>query len=637
MCGICGFATTSPGSGGDDATLRAMTASLWHRGPDDDGYYSTDEVGLGMRRLSIIDLATGQQPVTNERQTIRAIFNGEIYNFQEVRRGLQDRGHVFRSHGDAEVLVHAYEEFGDRFLDHLNGIFAIALWDGPRRRLLLARDRLGVKPLYYWTDGTELVFGSELKALLRHSAVPRQIDLLALDQYLTWEFIPAPRTIFQGIRKLRPGSLLSFERGKVMEARYWELTARTVPESPQECAEELRHLMEDAVRLQLISDVPLGVFLSGGIDSSTVLAFMSQYSERPIKAFSIGFDNSTYNELPYARLVAETFGAEHVEEILRPDLAPLAEKLMAHLDEPLADFSIFPTYLVSEVARREVKVVLSGDGGDEIFAGYETYLANSLDRFYRFLPERLRRSQIPAWVRRFPPGAAKKGLVNRTRRFVEGAALPEGLQHARWMMFLSDDDKRAIYAADFRSALNGHHAADTWMGHFDRVAGRDPLAQQQYVDIQTYLPDDILTKVDRMSMAVSLEARVPLLDHRVVEFAWSLPSRMKLRGMTGKVLLRRAMADRLPAAVLSKPKEGFSIPMKHWLRGPLRPLMQDLLSERRMQERGYFVPECAQTWMGEHLAGRENHSHRLWALMVMEMWMSSLPNAVPERAMPAHA
>jgi asparagine synthase (glutamine-hydrolysing) len=628
MCGICGFATAVPLPGMDVSTLQAMTASLWHRGPDEEGFYCTPEVGLGSRRLSIIDLSSGQQPVTDERKTICAVFNGEIYNFQEVRRRLQDRGHAFRSAGDGEVIVHAYEEYGDRYVDHLNGMFAVALWDEPRRRLSLARDRLGVKPLYYWTDGEALVFGSELKALLRHPAVPRQIDPVALDQFMTWEFIPGPRTIFAGVRKLLPGHRLTFERGRATEEQYWELGVRRVPDSAQECVEELRALLEDAVRLQLVSDVPLGAFLSGGIDSSTVLAFMSQHYPGRVKAFSIGFDHSSYNELPYARLVARHFGAEHVEEVLQPDLAPLAERLLAHLDEPLADVSIFPTYLVSELARREVKVVLSGDGGDEILGGYDTYLADRLDRYYRVLPESLRLKGLPALARRIPPGPAKKGLLNKARRFVEGAARPASLQHARWMMFLSEDDKRSIYLPDFRAALNGHGAADAWESHFDRVAGRDPLSQQQYVDIKTYLPDDILTKVDRMSMAVSLEARVPLLDHRVVEFAWNLPPHLKLKGATGKVLLRRAMAGRLPSAVLRKPKEGFSIPMKHWLRGPLRPMMTELLSDRRVRERGYFVPECAGAWMKDHLEGRENHSHRLWTMMVLEMWMANLPQAV---------
>jgi asparagine synthase (glutamine-hydrolysing) len=383
-------------------------------------------------------------------------------------------------------------------------------------------------------------------------------------------------------------------------------------------------LIEDAVRLRLASDVPLGSLLSGGIDSSTVTAFMSHAGGTPVQTFSIGFDDTSYNELPFARAVAAHFGAQHREEILKPDITDLAEHLLSHLDEPLADFSIFPTYLVSEIARRSVTVVLSGDGGDELFGGYDTYLAQRFDSLYQWLPARFRHSVLPALMGRIPPAATKKGLINMAKRYVEGAALPASLQHTRWMMFLNSKDKKMLYQPEFCAVLNDVTPASVMERYLREAPWENALAQQQYADIKTYLTDNILTKLDRMSMAASLEARVPLLDHRIVEFAVNLPPAMKLHGMQRKVILREAMAGRLPAQILNKSKQGFSIPLKHWLCGPLRPLMTDLLAEDCISRRGYFQPECVSRWISEHLDGRANHSHRLWALMVFEKWQRSV-------------
>jgi asparagine synthase (glutamine-hydrolysing) len=597
-----------------------MGQTLYHRGPDDEGYYLGACVGLGIRRLSIIDLNTGRQPITNEDRTLWLVFNGEIYNYREVRDRLEKKGHVFISHSDSEVIVHAYEEYGDRCLDHFNGMFAFAIWDAKRDCLFLARDRLGIKPLYYWIDGRRMVFGSELKSLLAHPDVPRDIDLVALDQFLTLEYILTPRTILRDVCKLPAGHWLLFEAGGVRIEQYWDVSIQEVPQSEATCAEMLADLIDDAIRLQIVSDVPLGAFLSGGIDSSTIVASMRQAVAEPVQTFSIGFDNGAYNELPYARIVANTFGTDHCEEILQSDITTLVERLVGHLDEPLADFSIFPTYLVSCLARNSVKVVLSGDGGDELFGGYDTYVAQRLDRYYRLLPASLRRKGLPALFNWLPPQSAKKGLVNKAKRFVEGGALPAELQHTRWMMFMDDNDKAALYRPVLRTALNGQTVSSSLEGYFQRVPHLDWLAQQQYVDLKTYLVDDILTKVDRMSMATSLEARVPLLDHRIVEFALSLPPYMKLHHGRTKVILRRAMSNRLPTAVLNKPKQGFSIPLKHWMRGSLRPLMTDVLSADCVRRRGYFEASTVNRWMSEHLAGRANHSHRLWALMVFELW-----------------
>jgi asparagine synthase (glutamine-hydrolysing) len=624
MCGICGVVWAEPGQGIEPSAVHQMNSRLVHRGPDEEGFYAGEQAMLAMRRLSIIDLETGQQPVSDEARKLWLVFNGEIYNYRELRRALEQAGHLFRSQSDSEVVVHAYEEYGAACLERLNGMFALAIWDEARRQLFLARDRLGIKPLYYWSDGQRLAFASELKALLAWPDVPSEVDLVALDQFLTLEYIPAPRTIFAGVRKLPAGHWLLFDDRGVRLQRILGCAAgyhasyvegrpdRSAAGATCRCGADADGQRRAHRR-----------FPEWGIDSSTVVAFMRQATTGTVRTFSIGFDDATYNELPYARMVAGAFAAEHHEEILQPDIASMAEELVAHCDEPFADFSMFPTYLVSQMARRSVKVVLSGDGGDELFGGYDTYRAQQADRYYRRLPAAVRYDLLPAVFSRIRPRAEKKGLVNKAKRFVQGGQQPAALQHARWMMFLDAADKKLLYTPELRSALaslNGCAATAFLSDHFERAAHLDPLAQQQYVDIKTYLVDDILTKVDRMSMATSLEVRVPLLDHRLVEFALGLPPHLKLHRGTTKLILREAMKGRLPEAVLDKPKEGFSIPLKHWLRGPLQPLMADLLANDSILRRGYFAPQTVSVWMDEHLSGRANHSHRLWALMVLELW-----------------
>lgn len=624
MCGICGIAWAQSAAPPPTLLIEEMNRTLQHRGPDDEGYYRGSQAHLGMRRLSIIDLETGDQPLRNEDGALWLVFNGELYNYRQLRHQLQQAGHQFQTNSDSEVILHAYEAWGVDCLQRFNGMFAFALWDDRERRLWLARDRLGIKPLYYWSDGRSLVFGSELKAILANPAVPTALDMVALDQFLTLEYIPAPRTLFEGICKLPAGHWLSFEQGRLRLQSYWEPAPGPIPAGENEQVERLRELIASAVQMQLVSDVPLGAFLSGGIDSSTVVAFMNGQGNGPVPTFSIGFKEATYNELPYAEVVAQQFGADHQVEIVQSDAVDLAAQLVRHMDEPLADFSIFPTYLVSQLARRSVKVALSGDGGDELFGGYDTYVAQQMSRYYRWLPEPLRRTYLPALVARARPRPEKKGLVNKTKRFVEGEALPGHLQHTRWMIFLNEDDRKHLYRPHLYRSLNGNAATTVLERYFQQAAHLDPLAQQQYVDIKTYLVDDILTKVDRMSMAVSLEVRVPLLDHRIVEFALALPASQKLQRGQTKLILRRAMQGILPDAVLQKPKEGFSIPLKQWLCGPLRPMMADLLSADSVRRRDYFVPQTVAQWMAEHLEGRANHSHRLWALMVLELWHRQL-------------
>jgi asparagine synthase (glutamine-hydrolysing) len=504
-------------------------------------------------------------------------------------------------------------------------MFAIALWDARERRLLLARDPLGIKPLYYWAGADKLVFGSELKALTLHPDVPRQVDLADLDLFLTLEYIPAPRTIYEGVFKLLPGHRLVVEMGNLKVTQYWDVPYQPIRQSEAECAEILSGLIKESVRLRLISDVPLGAFLSGGIDSSTIVGYMSQSAAKPVQTFSIGFEDDTYNELPYAAAVAKHFGTKHHAEVLKSDHTDLTEKLVSHFDEPFADTSVFPTFLVSELASREVKVVLSGDGGDELFAGYDTYLAERLDRYYGRLPRPLRQQVLPKFAGWLPPQPAKKGLINKVKRMVEGGAFDPSLQHVRWMMFLNSSEKTSLYRSDLQATLYDHLTTDLFYDYFEKANCFNRLAQQQYVDVKTYLADDILTKVDRMSMAVSIEARVPLLDYHIVEFAMNLQAEMILNGARTKSILRQAVTGLVPQLVLEKSKEGFSIPMKHWLCTSLKSMMLDLLSKDALQKHGYFDHQVVARWIQEHLDGHANHSHRLWSLMVFEMWRHNEP------------
>lgn len=620
MCGIAGMVYGNQHRAVSLEDLRRMCDTLVHRGPDDEGFFVERNVGLSMRRLSIIDLITGHQPISNEDGRIWIVFNGEIYNYPELRKELEQKRHTFATNTDTEAIVHAYEEYGVECVQRLNGMFAFAIWDSRERRLVLARDRLGVKPLYYFCDDQCLVFGSELKAILAHREIPRGIDLEALDTFLTFEYIPAPLSIFRGIKKLPPGHMLILQDGKASIHQYWELRYTRVRGDETELGQALADLVKDAVRMRLISDVPLGALLSGGIDSSTIVCLMSELMDRPVKTFSIGFDDPSYNELPYARAVARHFGTDHYELTIRPDIVDLVEDLVRYMDEPLADVSIFPTYLVSRLARQHVTVVLSGDGGDELFAGYDWYIADKIARYYHKLPAAVRARWIPALIDGIPPSPQKKGLRNKVKRFVEGAMLPESLRHFRWNIFMPEEKKRLLYSEDLKSGVGHLDAYARFIAYLQTVERADSLWQQQFADIKTYLADDILAKVDRMSMANSLEVRTPYLDYRVVEFAASLPSHLKLHGLQTKYLLKRCMATKLPPAILSRRKEGFSIPMKNWLGRELHPLMQDVLSPERLKREGLFNPAYVETLKTEHLQGRANHSHQLWSLMIFESW-----------------
>lgn len=626
MCGICGLAS-SPASGEPEISLlKKMAQTIIHRGPDDEGYFAQPGVGLAVRRLSIIDVLRGHQPLSNEAGTIWVAQNGEIYNFLEMRAELEKRGHIFRTNSDTEVIVHSYEEWDVDFLDKLRGMFALALWDSNKKRLILARDRIGVKPLYYTllSDGT-LVFASEIKAILAYPGIPRELDPEALDLYLTLEYIPAPYSIFKGIRKLPAAHLLIFEFPRLVLKPYWqldpkELRAKSKSLPLPQAMDKLYELLRESVSLRLISDVPLGAFLSGGIDSSTIVGLMRELGAEPLRTFSIGFKESTYNELDYARVAANRFQTQHEEFILEPKALELTEKLIYHLDEPLADFSIFPTYLVSTMARSRVTVALSGDGGDELFGGYEHYLAQRIAQVSLIRTTGKLASSI---INLFPPSEKKKGFWNKLQRFTLGLTHPPELHHFRWMVFWSEKEKEELFSDDLKKLINGlgpFWTKEPFASIFKEMKNFDPLTAELYLDLKTYLPDDVMVKVDRMSMATSLEAREPLLDHRLVEFVFSLPGEWKVRELETKWIFKKTMERLLPKENIYRPKEGFSIPIKLWLRGELRSLLLDELNEEKLKREGLFSPKLVKKLIEDHLAGRKNYSHQLWALLIFEMW-----------------
>jgi asparagine synthase (glutamine-hydrolysing) len=622
MCGIVGIVERDLARPVAPADLERMVRMLHHRGPDEEGSITLPGVGLGMRRLAIVDLASGQQPILNETGDIKVVANGEIYNFREIQRELEQHGHRFRSrNSDIEVLVHAYEQWGEAFLSRLRGMFALAIWDGRTRTLVAARDRAGEKPLY-WTETPQgLRLASEVKALLVRPEVSRELDPIALDQFLTYEYVLAPRTMLKGVHKLPPAHFLRYRDGHATVHRYWDAAAVPLRHwSDGDAAEALRAALKKAVVSQLMADVPLGAFLSGGIDSSSIVALMSAASSQPVNSFSIGFSDGTYNELPYAREVAALFKTNHRERTASPDLAGMFDALVVHLDEPFADTSLFPTFSVSELAREHVKVVLSGDGGDELFGGYDAYQAQALAARLGWMGDALMPA-LAGVASALPPTEKKKGLVNKVKRFSAGAATaPSDLGHYRWMVYLNAREKARLYQSGLRDALGAADVYAPVREALGRFGQDDVLNRQLYADLSLYLADDILVKVDRMSMATSLETRAPFLDGDLMELAFSMPGHLKIRNGERKWILKQAMKDVLPDSILNRKKEGFSIPMKNWLRRELQPLMRNLLSPDRVARRGLFDPAVVTGLMDAHTAGKENHAHTLFPLMVFERW-----------------
>jgi asparagine synthase (glutamine-hydrolysing) len=607
MCGICGIASTRGAV--DPGRLAAMSATLVQRGPDSDGVYLDGPVGLAARRLAIIDLATGDQPISNEDGRITVVQNGEIYNYRELRHELERAGHRFSTSGDTEVLVHLYEEHGERFAARLRGMFAIALWDSERGRLLLARDRFGIKPLYYREADGELAFASELRALPRG-----EIDLDALEAFLAFNSVPGPLTIFREVRKLQAGHVLTWEAGRSELLRY----ARPAPvpagevrdDEEAELVEELRARLRDSVRAHLVSDVPVGVLLSGGIDSSVLAALAAEELSEPLRTFSIGFEERTFDELADARLVAERYATDHHELVLRPNAALLLPALADAFDEPFADSSALPTYLVSQLAAGEVKVALSGEGGDELFGGYYTYAADLLAERAGWTARFLR----PV-VERLPSSSARASFDYKAKRFVRAAHLPPLERHHGW---------KEIFSPEARAELTGRGSAFDPVGllrdRFEETGEAELLARLQDVDLGTYLVDDLLVKTDRASMAHSLEARVPFLDPVVTNFALGLPTRHKVRGLRKKVLLRKAAEPLVPGELLRRRKRGFSIPAAAWLRGELEPFARETLSPDTLRRQGFFRPDVVTRLMKDHVAGREDLSRQLWGLLAFTLW-----------------
>ena len=616
MCGIAGVVNSEPG-GVKAATIHRMCQSIVHRGPDDEGIFVKDGAGLGVRRLSVIDLAGGHQPVFNEDKTICVVYNGEIYNFPELRLELEDRGHRFYTHTDTEVIVHLYEEMGRDCVQQLRGMFAFAIYDTRNRRLLLARDRLGIKPLHYAFADGRLLFGSEIKSILAVAPELATIDPRALWQYMYFGYIPDPTTAFGPIHKLPPGHVLEFEKGKFSVHKYWDLPEYSThqPRSEEECLQELEYRLAEAVRIQLIADVPLGALLSGGTDSSTVVALMARASSCPVKTFSIGFRHADFNEAPYARLVAERFGTEHHELILEPNVVETVESLTRSLEEPFGDSSMLPTYYISCLARKHVTVALSGDGGDEAFAGYERYQIHLQRRNFQWIPEwagRFYRKQLHP---RLPSSVPARSLAYSVslpwaERYLEGVSLQA---FDREMALLSDDFRAtALGDADPMSALRKY---------LDEAPARDPLSRVLYLDTKTYLPGDILTKVDRMSMLTSLEVRVPILDHLFLEWVTGLPPEWKMRGAKQKYILTK-LAERVgvPKEVLDRPKQGFALPLRHWMRNELKDLIMSVLLDSSTLQRGYFNPQGLRRLLDEHFQGRRDHSARIWRFLMFELW-----------------
>ena len=598
-----------------------MNEAIRHRGPDEDGFYFSDGVGLAMRRLAIIDLKSGQQPIHNQDGTASIVFNGEIYNYRELRDRLENLGHEFYTDSDTEAIIHAYDQYGTDCPKYLRGMFAFAIWDQRTKSLFLARDRVGKKPLLYAQLDGELVFGSEFTALLQHPRVSRDVDFEAIHHYLSFICVPAPLTAYRAIRKLEPGHWLLWRDGEIKTARYWQLDfSKKVSIGEEEAGARVVELLRDAVRVRLMSEVPLGAFLSGGIDSSAVVALMAEESPEKIKTFSIGFDEQDFSELHHARRVAEHVGADHHEFIVRPDAMEILPTLVEHYGEPFADSSAIPSYYVSKETRAFVTVALNGDGGDECFAGYERYAAMSIAQKYANMPGAVRNGVISNVVNALPGFETRQNPLRKAKRFLEAASLPPVERYLRWVSAFDEATKQNLYSADFRHQTATFRTASILEPWFAKANGAGIVDAALLTDTMTYLPNDLLVKMDIASMAVSLEARSPFLDHHLMEFAASLPEKLKLRRLTTKYLLKRVLKKLVPAENLNRSKMGFGVPIGHWFRGAMQPfLRQTLLSEKALA-RGMFQPEIVRQLIDSHVAVKADHSHRLWTLLMLELW-----------------
>ncbi|MBI5366002.1 MAG: asparagine synthase (glutamine-hydrolyzing) [Planctomycetes bacterium] len=665
MCGIAGLAyqRANPHTV-DDALLRRMHGTLRHRGPDSDGTYVNPgrKTGLGFQRLAIIDLAGGCQPLSNEDGTVWIVFNGEIYNYQDLRKNLVTKGHVFKTDTDTEAIVHLYEEEGTACVHHLRGMFAFAIWDERNGELFMARDRLGKKPLNYYTDERGIFFGSEIKAILEVADVPREVDPLALDHFLSYQYVPAPLTMFKGISKLPPGHFMIWRDGQVFSYRYWYPgPARVSFPTFQDWCDEAFSRTFEAVKLRLVSDVPLGAFLSGGIDSSIVTGLMSLAMKEPVKTFSIGFEEKEFNELDHARLVARHFKTDHHEFVVKPDAVSILPTLVRHYNEPFADSSAIPTYYLSKMTREHVTVALSGDAGDECFGGYTRYLAAKLARWADWFPPFLRRGLAAAARASLMPVLSREARGRKRFRFLKHLHRPAAERYFEWISVFETDEKETLVTgggpgamllpeADGQGGGGGGgggggtgtrapapfylsgDAPQLMVEAFKGSPRPDLVSRTAFADLLTYLPYDLLVKMDVATMANSLEARCPFLDHHLVEFALAVPPEYKISGWTTKFILRKAFASLLPPAILTRRKQGFGVPLGAWFRGELKEMLRDNLLDARARSRGYFRPEAVSALIDRHLAGHGDESHKLWALLVFELWHRMFIDAPPGSA-----
>lgn len=619
MCGIAGMVRTD-GAPVDRHLLERMNKAIYHRGPDDDGFYFSDGVGLAMRRLAIIDLATGQQPIHSRDRTKWIVFNGEIYNYRELREQLEKLGHEFYTNSDTEAIVAAYEQYGTDCPKHLRGMFAFAIWDERTQSLFLARDRVGKKPLLYAQTPSQLIFASEFSALVLHPDVSRDVDFEAIHHYLSFLCVPGPLTAYRAVRKLEPGHWLLWRNGQIRTERYWQLDfSNKVSISEEEAGDRVIELLREAVRIRLISEVPLGAFLSGGIDSSAVVALMAEESGEPVKTFSIGFEEQDFSELHHARRVAEHVGADHHEFVVRPDAMEILPMLVEHYGEPFADSSAIPSYYVSRETRAYVTVALNGDGGDECFAGYERYAAMNLAQTYANFPGK---AVIGGAVEALPPFKSRANPIGKAQRFIAAASLPPVERYLRWISAFDEQAKLNLYSENFKTLTSSFRTASIIEPWFARANGSGIVDAALLADTMTYLPNDLLVKMDIASMSVSLEARSPFLDHRLMEFAASIPEKMKLRRLTTKYLLKRVLKKIVPEENLTRSKMGFGVPIGYWFRGTMQPFLRETVLSSKALARGLFKPEAVRAIIDEHVENRIDHSHRLWTLLMLELWFN---------------
>jgi len=623
MCGICGYIHLDKSKRPSEAILKSMMDTLALRGPDDEGVYLADNVALGHRRLSIIDLETGHQPMSNEDGSITIVYNGEVYNFIELKEILLAKGHRFKTHSDTEVIIHAYEEYGEGCLKYFNGMFAFAIWDSKKEKLFIARDRFGKKPLYYATFDNQFIFGSELKSLLKHPSVRKEIDFDALSKYLAYEYVPSPYSIFRNIRKLEAGSKLALAQGAVKVERYWDPEFKRTEKFDLKLAEaHIIELLKESVRKRLICDVPLGVFLSGGIDSSCVVAMMSELmNPKDIKTFSIGFGEKSFDESSDARRVAGHFKTDHREEILTPDMMlGVFPSILDYLDEPFADSSIIPTYLVSRFTRRHVKVALGGDGGDELFLGYPSFLAHKINSYMNIMPDPAKKFLLNMLAKLTSPSSDYMSMNFKMRRFLRGLDFPEDVRHQVWIGSFTSREQAGLFSPERSSNYSASKVYEPTRKFFEKTGKMDSLDKAIYIYIKTYMTDDILAKVDRASMANSLEVRAPFLDTDFVEFASTIPSAFKLRNFNTKWILKRAFKNRLPPETLKKGKQGFAVPVAKWLKGDLKSLLLDAFNKKKIEREGIFDYAIIDNLIKDFQSGRRDLRKEIWALFMFEMW-----------------